>query len=244
MNSVTSDRDYLEIIADGYTTLSATASGDADAAFPANFLAEPNYGILTIDHNLGTVAMVRVFYDPDKNGTLYNTLKYTGGSYLAYGTTYLSTANRTTQTKIILNASSAVTNIPIYYRVYSFDSIKSTTSDRKMDKIFLGDTGQATLGAAANSDTPTVTIQPIGHPYNEAVLNTLQFSEDAVTWYSAGNPLYGSADTTTGPPVGPYSRYFYTLATGYSDATTFYIRYEHNYATSKTIYVRYTLDLR
>lgn len=241
--SITSDRDYLEILTDGDTTISTGGVSDTDAELFSSAFAGSAYGLATVTHGLGSVPLVRAYFDPAKNGTLYSTPKLTGTSYQSFDDPWLTTVTTTTTTKLFINSNTSATSIPVYYRIYRFGT-KSVTSDERIDKIFMSGSSSATLSAAANSNTPQHTVETIPHGQGEAVLSTLELSPDGVTWYGQPGYLNGGFDTTSGPPGGPYVRYFYIAAIGYADATNFYIWYEHNYATSKTIYVRYALDLK
>ncbi len=239
-SSLTSDRDYLEILTDGDVTIS-TGDSDSDAEFPNTAFAGAVYGVYTVMHNLGSIPLVRAFYDPDKDGTLYNTRRVDDIGTIE---PWLTTVSTTTTTKLIINSGSSGTAIPVYYRLYRFGD-KSVTSDERIDKIFAVEPSVSVdLGAAASSSASESTILTIPHGQGEAVLNTLRFSEDNSEWHSAGSAIFGGFDTASGPPGGPYARIFYTTAMGYSDATNFYIEFRHNHPTPKTIYASYALDYK
>src|SRR5688572_32959683 len=88
-SSVTSDRDYLEIVKNNNTLVSATShNGDADGVYPQTVSPTGNsatdyQGSTTITHSIGSIPLVRAFCDSDKNGRLYSTIRWTSGDYLA-----------------------------------------------------------------------------------------------------------------------------------------------------------------
>lgn len=243
-SSVTSDRDYLEIVTNGNTTVSATSiGGEPDGVYPYTVDYGSYSGSTTITHNLGSVPIVRGFFDSDKNGRIYNTIRWSSGpSYLAdKAAPLLITQSTTTTTKLIINAQGTVTNVPVFYRIYRFGT-EGFTSDSGIDKIFDKGSDLETVGAAASSSDPIESTNTIAHGQGEKIFWTLEFSLDQSNWYREGSILFGDPDTSTGPPGGPYANYYYVTAYGSSDATNFYITYVHNYATSKTIYTRYVWD--
>lgn len=247
-SSVTSDRDYLEIVANNNTLVSATShAGDADGVFP-NTVSPTNdsvtdyAGSTTVTHSLGLVPMVRAFRDSDKNGRLYSTIRWTSGAYLAdSGGATLLTLSTTTTTKLIITSGSSVADVPVYYRIYRFGT-KGFTSDSSIDKIFTKGSGSKTMTAAADSDLPVTSTDTVAHGQGEKIFWSLEFSEDQTNWYKEGSLVFGAPDTASGPPGGPYARNYYFTAYGSTDATNFYITYVHNYTSQKTIYVRYVLD--
>jgi len=245
-SSVTSDRVYLPIVNKSGLTpelVSATAvGGDADGIFPKT-LAQGTYsGSTTITHNVGSIPLVRAFYDSDKNGKIYCTTRFDTSGYLGYASApQLLTVNTSTTTKLIINAFSAVSNIPVYYKIYRFGT-KGFTSDEEIDKIFDHDVDSKTVSAAANSNAPSLGTSTILHDQGELIGWELEFSDDQDNWYKQGTPLFGAADTASGPPGGPYARYFYKTAYGYTDSTNFYINYVHNYPTNQTMYARFVWD--
>lgn len=245
--SVTSDRDYLEIASDnnGSNILvsATTIGGSIDGVIPQTIAQGSYSGSTSVTHNLLTIPVVRAFYDSDKNGKLYNTTRFdNGGAYLSYvSAPQLLTVSTTLATKFVINAFSSVSDVPVFYRIYNFGT-KGFTSGSRIDKIFHKGTSSKTVGAAPNSDTPVLATDTLPHGQGEQIFWTLQFSTDQTNWYREGTPLFGAADTTSGPPGGPYARYFYHVAYGYADATNFYVNYVHNYGTSQTIYVRFVQD--
>jgi hypothetical protein len=244
VSSLTSDRDYLEIVANGNTTVSATSvGGDADGVFPRTVDYGSYSGGVTITHNIGEVPIVRGFFDSAKNGRLYNTIRWSSGSsYLAdKAAPLLITQSTTTTTRLIINAQSSVTGVPVYYRIYRFGT-KGVTSDASIDKIFGKRSDAQTVSTAVSSSDPVEVTATIPHGQAEKIFWTLEFSDDQINWYREGAPVFGAPDTGSGPPGGPYANYYYFVAYGSSDATNFYVTYVHNYSTSKTIYTRFTWD--
>lgn len=240
--SITSDRDYLEIVTDGDITIS-TSGSDADGTAFSTARAGTNNGVTTITHSIGSIPIVRAFYDPAKNGTLYNCARYNNIAHMAYDDPWLITVSTTTTTKLIIESNSAQTNIPVYYRIYRFGN-NSITSDERIDKIFSVDYDNEIVAAAASSDSPVRQTNTIPHGQTAAPLWTLEFSLDQSSWHSEGSLIITGPDTASGPPGGPYARYFYTTAYGSSDATNFYISYINNNLSSQTIYSRYALDYK
>ncbi len=234
-SSVTSDKDYLKIFDDGPITVSTVGGGDADA----DLLAVES-GSETITHNIEDVPMVRAFYDPEDNGMWYDS-PADGDNF---ATCWLTLSSTTTTTKLIINSLDPQTDIPVFYRIYDLGD-RSFTSDDRIDKIFRKDDDLSdTVDAAADSASPETTTITIPHGQGEVVNWTLQFSEDGSTWSNGGSRLNGAPDTTSGPPGGPYSFNFYTIAYGKCDDTNFYIVLRSNYDSEKTIFLRYALDYR
>jgi len=233
--SVTSDKDYLEIFADGSTTVSTVGGGDPDAASPANPNSGLTSGSTTITHNLSSVPLVRVFYDPLKNGVWYSTLGYySNGFAVLINDPHLMIIVTTTILKLVIISDSSKTNIPVFYRIYTLGT-KAVTSDTRIDKIFDQGVDSATLGAAATPLDLTEHTTTVPHGSASTPIWSLEFSEDNSNWYSEGTDIVGGY-------VG--GAFYYTSCYGYIDGTNFYIRYQSNYNTSKTLYVRYTLEYR
>lgn len=244
VSSLTSDRDYLEVVTNSSTTVSATSiAGDPDGVYPRTVDYGSYSGSTTITHSLGDVPIVRAFFDSDKNGRLYNTIRWSSGSsYLAdKAAPLLITQSTTSATKLIINAQSSTSNIPVYYRIYRFGT-KGVTSDAAIDKIFNKSSDNKAVGAAASSSDPVEGNSTIPHGQGEKIFWTLEFSDNQTDWYREGALVFGSPDTGTGPPGGPYANYYYYVAYGSADATNFYVTYVHNYPTSKTIYTRFVWD--
>lgn len=235
--SLTSDRDYLEIYQDGLITISADSTPDSDSTFPADPSAPSGYaGFVNITHNLGTIPLVRAFWDADKNGTFY-------GEKISGKDPWLKVIANSTDVKLIMNTDGAVKNdIPVFYRIYDFGS-KSVTSDSRIDKIFKkGQTsGVALLSGVSSSATETILTIP--HNAGEVPLYTVQFSEDNTNWYPAGSQIIGEFDTSSGSG-GVYSIYYFTSVYCYVDNLTLYVVMLSNYPSDKTLYIRYVLDYR
>lgn len=236
--SVTSDKDYLEIAFEGSTTVSTVGGGDPDAAYPANPGPGFDSGSVTITHNLGSIPIVRLFYDPLKNGVWYNTLGFENP--VSAGATWNEPAMfpviTTSTVKFVLGSDSgAQTDIPIFYRIYDLGD-KTLTSDERVDKIFLKDSTVGTVDASAGAGDPGTLRLIIPHGKSDWPLWTLQFSENTVTWYQEGTRIAGNA-------LGG-GAYNYTHAYGSADSTNFYVTLVNGYNTEKTIYVRYVLEYR
>lgn len=247
-SSITSDRDYLELVDHDDITLSASSNQpDSDGQLPQTILSDHPFDVgsgVTVTHNIGSIPIVRLFYDPDKNGKLYSTPRFTTGDYLAQASgPRVFPVSTSTATKILMNAPSSVTNIPVHYRIYKFGT-KGFTSDTEIDKIFNKGTADASTSAAADSLSPVLATDTIPHGQGEQILWKLQFSDDQVNWYDEGNLLFGGADTSSGPPGGPYARYYYKTAYGYADSTNFYVNYVHNHPSGQTLYVRFVWEYK
>lgn len=246
-SSITSDRVYLPIVLKTGlkpALVSATiVSGDADGVIPQTIAQGSYSGSKTVLHNVGSIPLVRAFYDSDKNGKIYSTVRFDASGYLGYASApQLLTLNTPTTTKLIINAFSSVSDVPVYYKIYRFGT-KGLTSDEEIDKIFGKGTNNNTVSAAVGSDVPVLATSTIPHNAGELIMWELEFAESSTgPWYKAGTPLFGAADTASGPPGGPYARYFYKTAYGYADSTNFYINYVHNYASPQTIYTRFVQD--
>lgn len=247
--SITSDVDYLKIFDDNTLFITTATSYDSDFTFPTDpfggFAAPPSeMGIATINHNLGTIPIVRAFIDSGNNGLWYSSYSQIG--FISIDPNLLTLVS-TTSLKLCVNAGSHKANIPVYYRIYN-PTNRAISSDARIDKIFLKSNPlaptQATLGAVAFSGDNIQTVAAIPHGQNEAICFTMQFSQDQVNWYNDGGFIYGPPDTSSGPPGGPYSRYYYTRAYAAADSTNFYVRFEHNYPNPVTLYARWALDYR
>lgn len=240
--SITSDKDYLKIAADGTITISANAAVGADSTFPADPSQPSLAGSTTITHGLGSLPLVRAFWDKAKNNTWYNAYCTPMGTKVD---PWLKVLTTTDTLKLIMNTDGAAkTNIPVYYRIYDLTS-HSFSSDERIDKIFKKDTANKIVATAISSLDPAYASLIIPHGQAEAPIFSIQFSEDNSHWYQEGTQIVGGFDTTSGPPGGPYARYYYTSAYAAVDATNLYLYFESNYDTGpKTIYVRYELDYR
>lgn len=239
--SLTSDKDYLYIFQDGAITISANATPDADSTFPADPDAPSLAGFTTINHGLGTVPLVRAFWDPAKNGVWYanKDLNNTG-----LPDPWLKIISTTSVVKLIMNTNGAAkTNIPVFYRIYDFLNV-AVNSDSKVDKIFKKDYQNGNVAASPGSSTINTTTLTLPHGAGEVPIWSLEFSEDQTNWYSEGRQIVGPFDTGSGPPGGPYARYYFTSASGYADSSNFFVRLQSNYGSVKTVYVRYALDYR
>lgn len=241
-SSVTSDKDYLEIHDDGQVLLdvddtpdSEEQSPDITDPIPADYAGDTN-----ISHNLGYVPIVRAFFDPDKNGTWYASrdIENLDDPWFRWYAT-------TTKIKLmVLKTGSTLSNVPVFYRIYKFGD-ESITSDDRIDKIFLKGEDSGSVASSPSSFTVNSTLLTIPHNSGGDVpIFTVQFSEDEDDWYEEGTQIIGADDTTSGPPGGPYARFYFTTAQAYIDDTNLYINLRSNYASAKTIYVRYALDYR
>lgn len=246
--SITSDKDYLKIHDDGQVLISANGAPDSDSTYPNDAFAGTLAGSTTIAHPLGTIPMFRAFWDPNKNGQWWAAHAFPSSTLGLFPfqevDPFLLALVSSTDLKLIMATNGAAkTDIPVFYRIYDLGS-KAITSDSRIDKVFKKASSSISLGAAANSANPTFTVLPLPHSAGEVPLWRMQFSEDNSNWYEENTKIIGPPDTTTGPPGGPYSRYFYESAYSYADSTNFYIIFENNYLSSRTIYYRYALDYR
>jgi hypothetical protein len=243
--SLTSDSDYLKIWDDASVLITTTTPSDPDFQFPVDpfgGFGAGEQGIAPIFHGLGTPPLVRAFIDPAANGMWYSSQYVNGFITLDPDLLTLVDAN---SLKLCVNSSTHKSNIPVFYRIY-YPGTKGVDSDTRIDKIFAKSPSGffVDCAAAADSADPVQAEGSVDHNANEAIIWTMQFSEDGSTWYNDGNFIYGPADTLSGPPGGPYSRYYYTRAYARADNNTFYVRAESNYATTKRLYFRWTLDYR
>lgn len=239
--SLTSDKDYLKIFDDGEITINANAAPAADETFPSDAYATTLTGSKIITHNLGTPPLVRGFWDPLKSGVWWAAHAFPNSVEID---PFLNMIVDGSTLKLIMATNGAAqTDIPVFYRIYDLGNV-AVTSDSRIDKIFAKSQGSGSVAAAASSFSPKFTIVTIPHNQGEVPLWTLQFSEDNQNWYGENGKIIGAPDTTTGPPGGPYSVYFYTRAFGSADKNNFYIYLESNYLSTKTIYYRYSLDYR
>jgi hypothetical protein len=244
--SLTSDFDYLKIFDDNTVLITTTTPTDSDFQFPVDpfgGFGSGEQGIVPIFHGLGTVPLVRAFIDPAANGMWYSSQFVNG--FITIDPDLLTLVD-TANLKLCVNSFGGhKANIPVFYRIY-YPGVKGVDSDTRIDKIFAKNPAgfYVDCGAAADSADPVQAEGSVAHSQNEAILWTMQFSEDGNTWYNDGNFIYGPPDTNSGPPGGPYSYYYYTRAYARADNNTFYVRVESNYATTKRLYFRWTLDYR
>lgn len=236
--SLSSDFDYLKIAADGAITLDANGTPDADSTFPADPSAPFGFASsVTIGHSLGTVPMVRAFWDANKNGVWY-------GEKLSGQDPWLKIIATTSTVKLIMNTDGgAKTAIPVFYRIYDLGNV-AVTSDSRIDKVFLASSTSGVVALSGSSASYSTTTLTIPHGGAAAPIYTIEISEDTVNWYPAGVEIVGPFDTGSGPPGGPYARYYSTSAYGYVDSTNLYIVLRSNYNVQKTVYVRYAVDSR
>lgn len=248
--SLTSDFDYLKILTDGTATITTTTISDPDFYFPTDPFGGFGFGeqgIAAVTHNLGSIPIVRAFIQVGSRwySSYYQTITTSGG----FSSFHLLDPNLLmmidiNQVKLCVNASSHQSNIQVYYRVYR-PGTAAVDSDDRIDKIFFKDATQtASLGAAPDSADPLSNEVAFAHGQGEDVLWTFQFSDDGQNWYDDGNFIYGPPDTGSGPPGGPYSNYYYMRAYASGDINNFYVRFEHNYPTTKLFHFRYALDYK
>lgn len=224
---------------DGFVTISANAAPDSDSTFPYDMNAPTLSGSLTINHNLGYVPLVRASWDPGKNDIWYNCF------YNYVVDPRLKIIATSTYVKLMVGTDGAAkTNIPVFYRIYDTGNV-AVTSDSAIDKIFLKGNTSGSVPLSGNSFTESELILTIPHSGGLPVPGfSLEFSEDQTNWYQEGMQIQGPWDTTTGPPGGPYSRFFFTACFGRIDANNLYIHLRNNYATAKTVYARYAVDYK
>lgn len=237
--SLTSDKDYLYIQQDGQLLINSNTTPDADSTFPADPSAPFAFASFqTVTHGLGSVPLVRAFWDPAKNGLWYN-------ARLNNVDPWLKIIATTTQLKLIMNTDGgAKTNIPVFYRIYDFLNV-AVNSDSRVDKIITKDaTRSVVVPASPGSITVVESTLTIAHGLGEVPIWSLEFSEDGVNWYQEGGQIVGPFDLGSGPPGGPYARYYYTQAYARADSSNFYITGQSNYATQKTLLFRFALDYR
>lgn len=241
LHSLNSDYDYLKIHLNGSVNMDANTAPSTQSSLPAAPFPPSGYANETvINHGLGYIPMFRVFWDPDKNGTLYGTFANpSGGRKDPWLTAFVDTANLT----LILNTDGGTkSDVPVYYRIYDNQGT-AVDSDSAIDKIFKVGSSSVSVPASGTSVVTNDVTITIPHGADETPFFTVQFSENSTDWYPLGSRIEGTFDTTSGPPGGPYSRIFYTSAYAYSDADNLYIVCQSNYtASAKTIYVRYALD--
>lgn len=246
--SITSDFDYLKIVQDGTISVTTSAITDPDFEFPSDpfggFPGSGEQSVTTITHNLGSVPMVRAFIDSGNNGLWYSSYQQIG--FILIDPNLLTLVDTSTL-KLCVNTGTHKANIPVYYRIYN-PTNRAINSDARIDKIFQKSDPaaptQATLGACTFSSDNVQAVATIPHNQGEAICFTMQFSQDGTNWFNDGGFIYGPPDTGSGPPGGPYAYYYYCRAYASADNNNFYIRFEHNYPTSKTIYARWALDYR
>lgn len=244
--SITSDFDYLKIVSDGPLSITTSAPVDTDFLFPTDpfgGFGSGEQGIATITHNLGAVPLVRAFIQ-SASGLWYSSYAQIG--FISIDPNLLTLVD-TTKLKLCVNSGSHQSNVPVFYRIYR-PGTAAIDSDDRIDKIFLKSDPAApttsTLGPCTFSSDNVQSLVPIAHNQNEDIIWTLQFSQDGSNWYNDGNFIYGPPDMGSGPPGGPYAYYYYCRAYGEADQNNFYIRFEHNYPSSVTLYARWSLDYR
>jgi hypothetical protein len=245
--SITSDFDYLKLVQDATLSITTTTPSDSDFASPYDpfgGFGSGEQGIVTVTHNLGFIPFVRAYIDSGNNGHWYGSYQQNG--YIQIDPNLLTLVSTSTL-KLCVNSSSHKSSIPVYYRLYKPTGQAATSSDR-IDKIFMKSDpaapSQIILSTCAISSDNVQGLVTIPHNQNEAICWTMQFSQDGVSWYNDADFIYGPPDTNSGPPGGPYAYYYYCRAYASGDSTNFYILFEHNYPSNKTIYARWALDYR
>lgn len=243
-SSLTSDRDYLELVDKRDLTMSASGGSDSDFTTPGTIYEGFNYGVTTINHSVGAVPFVRAYYAPSGGNRYYSTLNYNAGGYQSRANPWILTVASSTTVKVGLLSNTTSNNIPVHVRIYRFKTNTSFTTDEEIDKIFETGSNSRTLSAAASGVAPASATNTIAHSGAADALATLEFSLDQITWYSGGSLAFLGYDTASGPPGGPYTRIYYATALASSDDANIYIYYEHNSNASRTIYTRYVLDYK
>lgn len=242
--SLTSDFDYLKIDQDDTLLITTTTPSDPYFQFPTDpfgGFGSGEQGVVSILHNLGAVPLVRAFIDPLANGHWRSSYENIG---LIPMNPNLLTLVTTNELRLCVNANGHKSNIPVFYRIYK-PGTAAIDSDDRIDKIFFKQpVTSSTLGAAPDSADPVQSFLPFAHDQNEPILWTFQFSADGNTWYNDGNFIYGPPDITSGAPGGPYVYYYYLRAYASADDNNFYVRLEHNYPSTQTFYMRWSLDYR
>jgi len=243
--SLTSDKEYLKIYIEGTGTLDANGSVDPETTLPKDAFGATYSGSTTVYHGLGYVPLVKAYWDPMKDGKWWASHAFPDSSlglfpYQEVDPFMNIIADSTTVKFIMASNRAGVTAVPFLYRIYDIGNV-AATSDSAIDKIFQKGTGSATANAAGGTMAPSFTIVKIPHTHGYPPSFDLQFSEDGTNFYGDNQKINGPPDTSSGPPGGPYSRYFYTSAYGYSDKDNFYIILENVYTSARTIYYRYTL---
>lgn len=245
--SLTSDFDYLKILKDDTIAVTTTTPSDTDFLFPNDpfgGFGSGEQGIALINHNLGSVPLVRAYIDPANNGHWYSSYQQNG--FILIDPNLLSLVD-TSNLKLCVNSSSHKSNVPVWYRIYK-TSNQAISSDDRIDKIFQKSNPASpttiTLGPCTFSSDNIQGLSTILHGQNEPIAWRMQFSQDNVNWYNDGNFIYGPPDTGSGPPGGPYAYYYYCRAYASADNNNFYVLFEHNYPSSVTLYARWTLDYR
>ena len=219
--SLNSTSRYLSLRQDGEVSLSANTSS-------------------IISHGLGTIPLVRIFYQNAGRWYSAKVLRSDRTQRQPWADYSVTSTTLTVSNKV----DSGTGTIPIYYRIYTIDSQLTITDKVRIDKVYRTGSHTGTVAGTALSIEPNQSTTTIAHGQPEAPLWTLQFSLNQTDWYPEGTRIVGSFDTASGPPGGPYARYYYVTAFGSSDGTNFYITRQSNYSTTRTIYVRYALDYR
>lgn len=239
--SLTSDKDYLKIINDGFVTISANATPDADSTFPADLTAPFGLaGSLIIPHSLGYVPLVRCSWDSQNNG-LWRNLRYNSNV-----DPWLKIISTSTYVKLMMNTDGAAkNNIPVYYRIYDTGNV-AANSDSGLDKIFLKQATSAQVPLSSGSITESQVVLAINHGGGDLLAPnfTIEFSQDQVNWYQEGMLIQGPWDTSSGPPGGPYARFYYTTAWGEINKDQLFLHLISNYPSNVTVYVRFAVDYK
>lgn len=205
---LTSEATYDKIALKGTGTLSISGFGDTDTD--------------TITHNLGYKPNVRVWFDPDNDGTIWVPHKR---SILTNALLYFKVKDNTLEITAE-NGSVGTETVPYYYRIYhdgeTLDD-NALDSDRDTEKILLTGEGSESVNA---STTDTITIS---HSEAQAEFVKMIFSVNEFEWHEEGLPAW---DDT-------YSNYITAIC--HMDSSNITLLLENGYSSTQTIYYKYVV---
>jgi hypothetical protein len=236
LSSLTSDRDYLRIAYEFSGTMDPNGAVDADITYPASYYLgaglPANSASTTFTHNFGYAPIVRPFWSEDGGTTWVNWYEYPNSDFA------LAPVITTSSAKFVLvRYAGATTGIPVFIRVYEFDSTKSISSDDRIDRIY--DTGEVSGSTIVATDKTSFYYNTVSVAHNSPSgipIWSAQLSLDGTNWYEEGVTI-GSGPNTDGG-----NGYILQVS---ANATNIIFRIgSTNTSSAVSLFIRYNLELR
>lgn len=219
--SLTSDNDYLEIIAEGTVEIDVSLGTDPDIIYPV--AGHAYSGSYTITHNEGAPPLTKVWYEP-----------FTDGGVTEYGVAssalnFCYVLSSDNEVKLIVSNDDA-SSVIVHYKIMRFGS-EGFSFGQKYEKIFYKGSYSVDVPASVAGETvgyPGVVVYT--HGEGEIVGYHLQWSVDQINWYPNG-------------VIAPTTGFLWERAYGTVDPSgDIEVTFQHNKPYPQTIYVRYNLE--